>query len=99
MKYSIKEIEKEDLYDYMYVNTYAWDETYIGIMSDDFLNQIKKEINQNVERLKNKFDQTKIEKPDYKRFLLYEKNKPIGVFGICKSREKEYFFRGKIEWF
>lgn len=37
MNYSIKEIKKEDLNDYMYVNTYAWNETYRNIMLDEFL--------------------------------------------------------------
>lgn len=94
--YIIKEIEKEDLYDYMYVNTYAWNETYKGIMSDDFLETIKKELNQNVQRLKEKFDQTKIDEPDYKRFLLYVNNEPVGIFGICKSREEKYPNSGEL---
>lgn len=48
MNYELKEIEKADLYDYMYVNTYAWDETYRGIIPDKFLDKIKEELNQNV---------------------------------------------------
>ena len=86
MDYIIKEIEKDDMYDYMYVNTYSWDETYRGIMADEFLDKIKKELNQNVERLKNKFDQTKIDEPDYKRFLLYVNSEPVGVVAVCNSR-------------
>lgn len=35
MNYKIKEIDKDDLYDYMYVNTYSLDETYRGIMSNE----------------------------------------------------------------
>ena len=96
MNYKIKEIEKEDLYDYMYVNTYSWDETYRGIMSDDFLNKIKIELNQNVERLKNKFDKTKIEEPDYKRFLLYVSEEPVGIVAICNSREEKYPNSGEL---
>lgn len=52
MNFRIKEIEKTDMYDYMYVHTYSWEETYRGIMDDEFLNKIKKELDQNVERLK-----------------------------------------------
>ena len=94
--YTIKEIEKQDLYDYMYVNTYSWNETYKGIISDEFLNKIKIELDQNVERLKNKFDQTKIDEPDYKRFILYVSNEPVGVFAICKSREDKYPNSGEL---
>ena len=66
MFYSIKEIEKNDIYDYMFVNTYAWNETYRGIVADEFLDKIKNELKQNVERLEKEFDRTKIEGPDYK---------------------------------
>lgn len=96
MNYIIKEIEKEDMYDYMYVNTYSWKETYRGIMSDEFLDKIKKEFDQNVERLKNKFDQTKIDEPDYKRFLLYVNKEPVGVVAVCKSREEKYPNAGEL---
>ena len=61
MSYRIKEIEKDDLYDYMYVNTHSWDETYRGIINDEFLDKILRELDSNVERLKNKFDRQKIE--------------------------------------
>lgn len=94
--YSIKEIEKDDLYDYMYINTYAWNETYKGIMLDEFLIKIKNELEKNVERLKNEFDQTKLEQPDYKRFLLKENNEPVGILGICKSREEKYPNSGEL---
>lgn len=96
MEYYIKEIEKEDLHDYMYVKTYAWDETYRGIMSDEFLDKIKKELDQNVERLKNEFNQRKIDEPDYKRFTLYVDNEPVGVLGICKSREEKNSSSGEL---
>ena len=96
MNYIIKEIEKEDMYDYMYVNTYSWKETYRGIMTDEFLDKIVKELDQNVERLKNKFDQTKIDEPDYKRFLLYVNKEPVGVVAVCNSREEKYPNAGEL---
>ena len=89
MNYRIKIIEKEDLDDYMYVNTYAWRETYKGIIPDEFLDKIKNELSQNIKRLKDKFEQTKIDEPDYKRFILYVDAEPVGIFGICKSRRTE----------
>ena len=96
MNFRIKEIEKTDMYDYMYVHTYSWEETYRGIMDDEFLDKIKKELDQNVERLKNKFDRTKIEEPDYKRFLLYVNDEPVGIVAVCKSREEKYPNSGEI---
>ena len=96
MNYSLNEISKEELYDYMYVNTYAWNETYRGIMDDIFLDKIINELDSNVERLINKFDQTKIDKPDYKRFLLRVDGEPVGIFGICKSREEAYPYSGEL---
>ena len=96
MNYIIKEIDKDDLYDYMYVNTTAWNESYKGIIDDDFLDKIKREFNQNVERQRNKFDETKINEPDYKRFLLYIDKEPVGMFSICKSREEIYQDSGEL---
>ena len=96
MNYTIKEIKKEDLYDYMYVSTYSMIETYKGIMTDEFLDKIESELNQNVERLKNKFEQTKIDEPDYKRFVLYLEEKPVGIVAICKSREEKYPNSGEL---
>lgn len=96
MNYTIKEIEKEDSYDYMYVSTYSWIETYKEIMADEFLEKIENELNQNVERLKNEFEQTKINEPDYKRFLLYVNGEPVGIVAICKSREEKYPKSGEL---
>ena len=96
MSYYIKEIEKADMYDYMYVNTVSWTETYKGIVLDEFLDKIKKELPQNVERLKNKFEQVKIDEPDYKRFLLYADNEPVGIVAVCKSRDDKYPNSGEL---
>ena len=96
MFYSIKEIEKNDIYDYMFVNTYAWNETYRGIVADEFLDKIKNELKQNVERLEKEFDRTKIDEPDYKRFLLYVDEEPVGVVAICNSREEKYPNSGEL---
>lgn len=96
MDYAIKGIEKKNLYDYMFVNTYAWNETYRGIVADEFLDKIKNELKQNVERLEKEFDKTKIEEPDYKRFLLYVDEEPVGVVAICNSREEKYPDSGEL---
>lgn len=48
MNYLLKEITKEDLSDYMYVSTKAWNETYPGIVQDEFLKKILAERDQKV---------------------------------------------------
>ena len=87
MAYLIKEIEKKDIYDFMYVNTFCWTETYKGIIDDSFLEKIVNELDKNVERQVNLFDQIKVERPNYKRYILYVDNEPVGVIGLGECRE------------
>ena len=87
MAYSIKEIEKKDIYDFMYVNTMSWTETYKGIIDDSFLEKIVNELDKNVERQVNLFDQLKVEIPSYKRYIFYVDNEPVGVIGLGENRE------------
>ncbi|MBR4351109.1 MAG: GNAT family N-acetyltransferase [Bacilli bacterium] len=96
MSYYIKEVEKEDLRDFMYVNTNSWNESYRGIVSDDFLNIIMDKIDSNTERLENKFDQEKENEPYNKRFILYVDEEPVGVLGIDKSRDEKYPNSGEL---
>lgn len=96
MNYEIKEIEKEDLYDYMHVNTLSWIESYKGLIDDEFLDKIIKDLDENVERLKRKFDQTKIDEPSYKRFLLKLDGEPVGVVSVSKSRDENYPDSGEL---
>ena len=92
MNYKIKRINKEDAYDYMKVNTISWIQTYKGIVSDEFLTKIEKELYKNAINLKNKMNPTE----DY-RYLLYYENKPVGNSSIGPSRIEEYPTSGEIE--
>lgn len=94
--YSLSEITKDELRDYMYVNCISWNETYKGIMLDDFLKKITDEFDNNVLRLINKFDQTKIDEPDYKRYILRVNDEAVGILGICKSRDENYLDSGEL---
>ena len=96
MEYSIKEIEKDDLYDFIYVNLYSWNETYRGIMSDEYLDNMLKKLDHDVERETNMFDKIKREFPQYKRFILYVKDEPVGIIGISNSRIEEYPDAGEL---
>lgn len=91
MEYEIKEITIEDVDAYMRVNTQSWLESYKGIVSNEFLEKIKNEIDDNIERVKGKFN-----KKDYKYLLIYN-NKPVGNTSIGKSRIEEYSNSGEIE--
>lgn len=96
MNYTIKEIEKEDLYDYMYIFVNSWNETYKDIIDKKYLDKLIINLNENVEKQKNNFEKTKIEEPDYKRFLLYVNNEPVGIVAIWKSREEKYSKSGEL---
>lgn len=96
MNYRIKEIEKEDIYDYYRIHVYSWKETYNEIISSDLLDKNIYELDQIVEKQKNKFEQIKREEPDYKRFILYINDEPVGIFAICKSREEKYNNSGEL---
>ena len=96
MNYYIKEINKEDLDDYVLVQTISWNETYKGIMDDDYLLMLKNDMDNKIQRLKNSFDRTKIDEPDYKRFLLYVDNEAAGIVAVCKSREEKYDKSGEL---
>ena len=96
MAYLIKEIEKKDIYDFMYVNTMSWTETYKGIIDDSFLEKIVNELEKNVERQVNLFDKYKSEDPNYKRYILYVNNESVGVIGLGDSRVDGYKDAGEL---
>ena len=91
MNYSIEELNHDNVSDYVKVNTKAWQETYKGIVNDEFLELIntKEEINNSIERksLNNPFD---------KSFLLKVDNNYVGVIRVCKSRNDNYQNIGEI---
>ena len=93
MNYSIEELNHDNVSDYVKVNAKAWQETYKGIVNDEFLELIntKEEINNSIERiqksLNNSFD---------KSFLLKVDKIPVGVIRVCKSRDDNYQNIGEI---
>ena len=88
---------KENLKDYVYVNINSWNETYRGIMSDEFLDKIMNGIEENIQRQIDNFDQKLIDEPDYKKFILYDNNHAVGMFAICNSRDTNYPNSGEIK--
>lgn len=96
MNVLIKEVRKEDIRDYMTVNTYGWIETYKGIMADEFLEKILKDLEINIQRQEALFEEKLKIEPDYKRYILYVDGKAVGIISICKSRCEKYSNSGEI---
>lgn len=94
MNYKIKKVEYKDLEDYIRVNTKAWQESYKGIISDDFLKKIAVEIKQNIKRQQDDF--YKPESQKFSKFLLYVDNKAVGMMSIGKARLKEFSTFGEL---
>ena len=91
MNYYIEELNLNNIKDYVIVNAKAWQETYKGIVNDEFLELIntKEEINNSIVKksLNNPFD---------KSFLLNVDHNYVGVIRVCKSRDDNYQNIGEI---
>lgn len=96
MDYYIKEVTKDEAYDYLYVNTHSWDETYRGLIPDEFIDKILNELDKNVERLRNKYINNEVNIDEDKRFILYLDNEPVGMFSVCKARDEDYLNAGEL---
>ncbi len=91
VNYEIKRVEINDIGDYLKLNVQCWNETYKGIIEDNFLEKIKKELNQNIVKLKNEFDKEN----DYMYMLIYN-NKPVGITWIGSSRIENHLEDGEL---
>ena len=94
MNYSIEELNLNNIRDYVKVNAKAWQETYKGIVNEEFLElfNTEKEINNSIERIKKSLDN-----PFNKSFLLKVDNNYVGVFKICKARDTTYQNTGELQ--
>ena len=93
MNFEIKGLTYDSVADYMKVNTKAWQETYRGIINDEFLDKINNEIDKNIKKQQDKFY---TESSTYQRYILYVNNKPVGMFSIGKCRLEQYPESGEI---
>ena len=94
MNYSIEELNLNNIRDYVIVTTKAWQETYKGIVNDEFLELIntKEEINNSIERIKKSLNN-----PFDKSFLLKVDNNYVGIFKVCKSHDDNYKDIGELQ--
>ena len=94
MNYSIEELNLNNIKNYVIVNTKAWQETYKGIVNDEFLELIGKdsEINKAIDRKKRE-----INKEFDKSFLLKVDDKYVGIFRVCKASDSKYKNIGELK--
>ncbi len=91
MKYIIRESRKDDSYDIMHVVTIAWNETYKGIVPNDFLNELKKNEKERVEKHYNDFDNA-----NYKELVLEIDNHIVGFVRYGKAEDRDFENCGEI---
>lgn len=85
MKYIIRKSEKKDCKDIAHVITVAWNETYKGIVPDEFLNNLYK--NEEIRAINafNNFD----EKNNH-QFVLEVDNKVVGFINVGTADDELY---------
>ena len=91
MEYIIRKKEKKDCADVAHVVTVAWNETYRGIVSDDFLDNLYKNEEERARNSYNKFD----EKENH-QYVLEINGKVVGFINVGPSDETDYDNCGEI---
>ena len=91
MDYLIREGKKDDSYSIMHVVTVAWNETYKGIVDDDFLDELKNNEDESTERYFNDFD-----KSNLKDLVLEIDNNIVGFVRYGRTEDKDFINCGEI---
>ena len=91
MNYLIRKKERKDCSDVAHVVTVAWNETYRGIVSDEFLDNLY--FNEE-DRAKNSFE--KFNEKENHQYVLEVENKVVGFINVGQSDETEYKNCGEI---
>lgn len=91
MKYNIRRRERKDCKDIARVVTKSWNETYKGIVSNEFLDDLYKN---EESRAKNSFDN--FNNNHNHQFVLEIDNKVVGFVNVGKSDDAEYLNCGEI---
>jgi|GEM_PF-503610 len=94
MKYIIKEVNKDNIDEYVELNAKVWQESYRCIIDDEFLDDIDNHIDDLIIRKRKNFIIDK--KNKVFRYILYLDKKPIGICSIDKSREQKYHNSGEL---
>ena len=91
MNYIIRKKERKDCADVAHVVTVAWNETYKGIVPDDFLEGLYLNEEQRTINSYNKFDEN-----DNHQYVLEVDGKVIGFVNVGSTDEKEYDNCGEL---
>lgn len=91
MEYNIRKRRKEDCPGVAHVVTVAWNETYKGIVPDDFLKSLYENEEERAQNSYNKFDESKNH-----QCVLEVDNKIVGFVNVGLSDETDYENCGEI---
>ncbi len=91
MEYIIRKKERKDCADVAHVVTVAWNETYKGIVSDEFLNNLYLTEKERAFNSYNKFNEK-----DNHQYVLEVDNKIVGFINVGSSDENTYDNCGEI---
>ena len=91
MKYIIRRREQKDCYDIAHVVTVAWQETYRGIVNDEFLDNLSINEEERGEKSFNNFDEN-----DNHKFVLEVDGKVVGFINVGITDDIEYENQGEI---
>ena len=91
MNYIIRKKERKDCADVVHVVTVAWNETYKGIVPDDFLEGLYLNEEQRTINSYNKFNEN-----DNHQYVLEVDGKVIGFVNVGSTDEKEYDNCGEL---
>lgn len=91
MNYLIRRKEREDCASIAHVVTVAWNETYKGIVNDDFLNSLY----ENEEQRANNSYNNSSEKDDH-QLVLEVDNEVVGFVNVGATDDTDYDYCGEI---
>lgn len=94
MNYKIKEIEYEDIKDYINVNITSWQESYKGIVVDEFLQELDTNRDEYIKRQQDKFYEDKKELE--KKYIVTIDDKVVGMTSLGHTRDPKYPSCGEI---
>ena len=91
MEYKIRRREQKDCYDIAHVVTVAWQETYRGIVNDEFLDNLP-----NTERERGKKSFNNFDENDNHQFVLEVNGEVVGFVNVGITADDEYKNQGEI---
>ena len=91
MEYVIRKMKMSDCKDVVHVITIAWNETYKGIVPDDYLNNLYLNEEERINIFINRFNEN-----DNHQFVLEVDNKVVGYMNVGITNDTEYSNCGEI---